>query len=733
VTRIIIYKRKAFTAVFLNLKGGQMNIILVFYLAAQPVKSVEVKTVALGPVIDGVIEELWSQADSACNFIQVSPYEMESPAEKTVVYVLQDADNLYFAFKCYAEKYRAVSNLTREEDNVAVGIDPFGTQTTGYYFLVNASGIRDDGWILDGGQTMDDSWDGVWYQTTKIYDSYYTVEIKIPFKSIRYKKGLKVWGLQFRRFIAGNREEDLWTEATMLESQLISNWGLLKGINPQTTGYYFEFYSEGYIRIDRSWHETSQGYKDSLKTKPSVSLSAKWDITPQTTFNATVYPDFAQIESDPYTLNLGRYPTYLDEKRPFFLEGKDIFRMSTFGEGKGFFTPLEIFYSRKLGKSMDGDAVPIIAGAKLTNKTETWNIGGLAVYTDKFEEDSLIEQRRGYGVIRLRRRISESSDIGMLLDGTAVDEDDYNVALGVDGVVRKGINQFIIQTAVSERNQKRGWAVSSGFFGLLGGDYLTISGITVVNDSFDVGDIGFVPWAGQKQLIFLCGPFKQYKTGPLANLYFAPGFFLTQEPGSNDWSKVALLEINPNTRNQWGCDLSLYLGPYYEADTNFLHRGFNLSVWGNLFQQHINFGCEYSYSYNYRRDWLAYHGSNWFSYNYSLFQQLSVGLSGNVWMEWDTHNALTALTPRLRPNVLIRFNPDMKLTFFTELVMTTPGTSFEEAELVSVRSGALFSWNYLPKSWLYIALNDYHLQDSAGDLQPQYQVWAIKAKHLFYF
>ena len=109
-------------------------------------------------------------------------------------------------------------------------------------------------------------------------------------------------------------------------------------------------YPEGYARLDRYWYDGS----DSIELKPSMSLNLKWDITPQTTLNATVYPDYAQIESDPFSLNLGRYPTYFDERRPFFLEGKDVFRMSDFGEGKGFFNALEIFYSRKVGRSSFG-------------------------------------------------------------------------------------------------------------------------------------------------------------------------------------------------------------------------------------------------------------------------------------------------------------------------------------------------------------------------------------------
>lgn len=706
-----------------------MHILLVLLLMGNIDKSVIVHHTEIAPEIDGIIEETWLSADSAYDFVQSWPYENEKPSENTVVYVLQDKDNLYFAFRCSTVTHKAVAHLTKEEDWVAVGIDPFGSKTTAYYFLINLSGIYDDGWILDDGRSKDDSWDGVWYYAIGFYEDHYVVEMKIPFKTIRYKKGLEEWGIQFQRYITDNREDDFWIPVSQVEEDLVSAWRPLVGVKPHGQGYYFELYPEGYARFDRYWY----GDEDSLDFKPSMSLSMKWDITSQTTFSATVFPDFAQIESDPFTLNLGRYPTYLDEKRPFFLEGKDIFRMSDFGEGRGFFDPLEIFYSRRVGKSMNGDVVPIISGMKVTNKSKDWDIGLLGAYTDNYEiDDSIIEPNKGYGVFRAKRRILGNSSIGILMSGTYADEDDYNLALGFDGVYRKGFNQFIIQSALSDNRDKLGWAVSSGFFGLLG-DFLTISALEVVHDSFDVNDIGFVPWSGQKEFLFLSGPFKQYPKGFLSSLFLAPGFLLIQEPGSDDWSTIGMFEINPNTRNDWGCDLSFYYGKYYEADTNYLYKSVDLSVWGNLFRQYINFGNSYSYTYNYRRGYLAYQGSNRLSYNYAVEEHISLGFSSNLWIEWDTMNAIIAMTPLFRPNIMIRFNATTNLSLFSEFVMSTPSTDINETELTTMRTGMLFSWNFMPKSWLYIALNDFRAQDIVGNLKPSYQIGAIKAKYLLYF
>lgn len=145
-----------------------------------PSKSVEVRFTQVAPRIDGVIEEVWQNADSACDFIQFQPYENQQASEKTVVYVLQDRENLYVAFRCSAQKHKPTACLTADEDFVSLALDPFGSKTTAYYFTVFASGIYVDGWILDDGRNEDDSWDGVWFRGVGVHEDRLDVEMKIP-------------------------------------------------------------------------------------------------------------------------------------------------------------------------------------------------------------------------------------------------------------------------------------------------------------------------------------------------------------------------------------------------------------------------------------------------------------------------------------------------------------------------------------------------------------------------
>jgi len=716
-----------------------MQYLLVLSLIFAERKSVEVRHTEVAPDIDGFIEETWMAADSAYDFVQFMPYEKTAPSERTVVYLLQDDDNLYIAFRCYADSIKPIACLTADEDDIKMTIDTFGSKNSAYYFQIFGSGIYYDGWLLDDGRTFDDSWEGVWYKALRLYDDRWEIEIKIPFKSIRYKKDLNEWGIEFARYMAQNRETSIWNEYHQKEDIQISNHGTLKGINPRATGYYFELYPEAYLRIDRQYYD---GDSVETNTKPSASLNLKWDVTPQATINATVLPDFAQIESDPFSLNLSRYPTYLDERRPFFLEGQEIFRMADFGD-MGFFDPLEIFYSRRIGKSVNDDAVPILGGLKVTNKSRTWNFGILGAYTDSYLDTvlhNIDEPHRWYSVVRSKHAVLENSHVGALFSGMAIDKDDYNYAFGLDGVYRHGPNQLVVQSAVSSKkdslHDKLGWAFDAGYFGFVK-DFIVFTSARVVQDSFDVSHIGFVPWVGEKRFMLATGPYRQYQKGMVRNFFIAPGVVAIQEPGVSDWSFIGMTEFNLQFRNDWGFDIGINVGQHYEApiDTviSYTSRSFNASFWGRLFNQQFNSGCNYSYGWNYSRGYLGYQGENRLTYNYSIIPQIRLGLASYLWIEWNPDNQVEAIWPIFRPSIDFAFNANINLRIFDEIVTQTPGTDFGELEYLWNRIGVLFSWNFMPKSWIYVALNDHRVQDEFGDLQPLYQIGAIKAKYLIYF
>ncbi len=714
-----------------------------------PAKVLTVRHTDVAPRIDGVIEELWQSADSATGFVQHQPYEKADPTERTVVYQLQDEENLYVAFRCHSLKNPPTANFTKDEDYVSIGFDPFGSRNSGYLFQVFGSGLFWDGLILDDGRESDLTWEGVWDRAVKTYPDRMEVEMKIPFKTIRYKDGLSEWGLQFRRHIAINYEDDYWTEVSQKDDDLVSRWGTAHGLAARSHGYYFELYPEGYVRYDDYRGEKA-------KAKPKGSLNLKWDLTSQTTLNATAYPDFAQIESDPFSVNLSRYPTYLAEQRPFFVEGREVFRFSGFSNS-GFFQPLNLFYSRRVGRSVDGEAVPIIGGAKLTHKAADWNVGALGAYTDSYRDDAegIHEPHRSFGVFRARRRVFGNSDIGLLASGVTASRNDpqnlsgrrdYNYAVGAEAALRRGPSQMLLQGGRSDRNGKQGWAVSSGYRGFIG-NFLTMGTYEAVGDSFDVGDIGYVPWAGRQRVSLITGPFWTFRQGAVRNLYTAAGILRMREPGSSRWATLGSFSLNPNLRSNWGCNLEGTFGRNYEFDdvrgayAGYGYKEISYNLWGFLLGNNLNAGCDYSYSYNYARHYLAWQGSNFLSFSYSFASPVSTTLSSNLWVEWDPDKSVVAMTPRFRPRVDYRITAYMTLSVFDEMVGYTGKARLGKSRLQSNRLGLLYTWNFAPKSWIYVAVNDYSALEPTErpggtvteEMKRQYAIGAVKLKYLLYF
>ena len=700
-----------------------MHLILVLLVAAVPAKTLSVSRAATPPRIDGRVDEVWQAADSIDDFVQSWPDEGAAPTERTVVRVLQDDGNLYVLFRCYAARHRPVGQLYGMEEEATVFIDPMESKSGGYFFKVYGSGLWRQGLVLDDGNNQDWSWDCVWDGASRLAADEFTVEMKIPYKSIRYKQGAAEWGINFHRFIATNQENDFWISLPEREGgNLVSNFGRLQGIEPRAQGYYFELFPEGFVRLD-------QGAVGDAEIKPRASLNFKWDPTPQTTVNATALPDFAQIESDPYSFNISRYPTYLPEQRPFFVEGRELFRMSG---ANGAFNPLNIFYSRRIGKAVAGEPVPIISGLKLTTRTGSSSFGALGAVTDQLADSTgVYEPRRGFAVLSGKTRLLDASNLGLLFSGTMARADNYNYALGGDWSYRSGGSQAIVQAAFSDRNGTPGWALSSGCFSPIGRAVMTGT-VEVISDSFSVEDIGYVPWAGRTRVEFGAGPYITPRQGALRRMTIVPGLVFDQEPGTDEPSYGTELSVESNFRNGWGGEVSGFAGHAAEADTAYFGRSASAVVWGSSLKDNVNFGGAYDYSYNYTRGFVAANYSDWVGYTYYLAGRVAVMLSANNWWECDPQGDVVAVTSVARPKVDFRINSRIAFNVYDEIVVQTPGTRVVETKPVTNRVGCLFSWNFLPKSWLFVAFNDYRV-DSGEGLTLASRVGAVKLRYLFYF
>jgi hypothetical protein len=692
-------------------------------------KSVELRYTDVAPQLDGVIEDLWLQADSAYDFTQYRPNDGVPANEPTVVYFLADDENLYIAFKCYTPGRKPYASYKGLEDHIWFYLDTFNSKSRAYMFAVCLSGHYDDGLMLENGKLQDTSWDYVWFFHIGEYKNGYVIEVRIPFKSIRYKKDLTEWGLQIRRWHIKDYAVTHWTDVRQEDGLQISQSGTLKNVHPKAQGYYVELYPEGFLRYDERG--------DSTEWTPSLSFNFKWDPTSQMTLNGTVNPDFAHIESDPYTFNLSRYPVRLEERRPFFVEGHDVFRMSHLG--MGFFNSLDIFYSRRVGEPLPQPwvgSIPILGGLKLINKSTDWNFGVLGAYTGEFTDSipGLTAEipNRSFGVARVNRAILDNSDIGMMFSGTMIDRDNYNYAIGLDGALRSGPSQFILQSAISDKNGMRGYAISSGGIHR-SSNFIAVGSFLKVDSSFYVEDMGYVPWQGVTDLYLAAGPARYPETGPLLRMYLEPGIVITKYPESDEWSKFVSLFFEPDFRNMWGFNIYSQIGQMFEVDTNYFYRDLDVSVWSGLRPSYnLNFGFNYAHRYNYYRQWIASQLWIWHWMSFVPVSQLSLITYGDFVMEWDPYGELHAITPIWTPRIEYQINADMDISLYSEFVFLTEGGDLSTAEIYSNRIGFLFSWNFSPKSWLYIAFNDLR-RDAGEGLELVERIGAVKVKYLIYF
>ncbi|MDW3228748.1 MAG: carbohydrate binding family 9 domain-containing protein [Acidobacteriota bacterium] len=346
------------------------------------------------PHLDGVLSEpAWVNAVPFSEFRMVEPIPGAEPSEKTDLKVLYDDSALYIAIYCYDSEPGkiAVNSLAHDQtgtsggswgmghqststsdDVVRVLIDPFLDKRTAYVFYVNPKGARSEGLVSGGSASLD--WDGIWEARAKILPDGWSVEIKIPFKSISFKKELPAWGLNVERYIA-RKQETIRLSGISRDANFN---------NPMTAAEL-----EGISDIKQGLGVTIRPY--GLVTTQNERLGENkyiWDgqggvdiyknITPNLVAAFTYNTDFAETEVDERRINLTRFPLFFPEKRMFFLEGSDIFEFSSSVS----FRP---FFSRKIGL-YQGQQVPINFGAKLYGKVGKFNLAMLDMETESFAE-----------------------------------------------------------------------------------------------------------------------------------------------------------------------------------------------------------------------------------------------------------------------------------------------------------------------------------------------------------
>jgi hypothetical protein len=387
--------------------------------------------------IDGRLDEAaWAAATPVTTFTQVTPDEGQPASERTEVRILFDADALYIGARMY-DRSPVTTRLGRRDawlptDWLTVILDADHDHRTAFGFEVNPSGVRRD---QTRGSREDDSWDPVWDVATTQDAEGWTAEMRIPFSQLRFNPATEqVWGIQLERTLARRGEFAVFSFTPSRHPGGIQRYAHLHGLRELRTGRRTEILPYVVARgesVDRSGNP----FRDDRSAGLSGGVDVKYRLTSDLTLDATLNPDFGQVEVDPASVNLSAIETFFQERRPFFVEGSDIFN---FGSGGG----NNVFYSRRIGRSPQlgrsepgdaRDAARILGAVKLSGRTAGgWSVGFLDAVTERVTGRYLVAQGdtltttaepfTNYMVARVRRdsRAGQTVVGGML---TAVNRD----------------------------------------------------------------------------------------------------------------------------------------------------------------------------------------------------------------------------------------------------------------------------------------------------------------------
>jgi hypothetical protein len=398
------------------------------------------------PTLNGRLDDAaWATAPPSDTFTQKFPRQGEAPSEHTTIRVLYDDDALYVGFDCEQENAAIVSRLTRrdrpiEADWVSFAVDSRMDGTTAFDFSVNVAGVLSDA-IRFNDTDFSLDWDDNWDARTARTDKGWSAEFRIPLRILRFgNKPLQTWGFQARRHISMTQEDNLWAFIPRDQAREVSAYGKLTDLRGMRPNHGIELrpYVSGKItRTDESPELLDSG----TVLGAAAGLDLKWHPTQELTLDVSVNPDFAQVEADQVILNLTpKYELLLPERRPFFLEGQDIFT-----------TPLQLFYTRRIGRvapspSLQTDAphdekltalptpATIYGASKLIGRVAQGISVGIVntlaarnnvvvADVDRFRKTRLAEPLTGFNVFRVKRDVGNNGHIGLLATSTIRAED----------------------------------------------------------------------------------------------------------------------------------------------------------------------------------------------------------------------------------------------------------------------------------------------------------------------
>jgi len=383
------------------------------------------------PKVDGRLNDAcWDEGTWAGDFVQQRPVEGATPSQKTEIKILYDEHNIYVAIRAYDNEPNKIDRQMGRRDMftgdvVGICFDSYHDFRTGFEFNLTAGGSKVD--LLLTNQGVDISWDAVWYGKTAIEDSAWTAEMQIPLSQLRYSsENEQIWGLHAWRWINRNQEECQWNLIPRDSPGPVYDFGELHGIRDIPKSRRIEFLPYSVARLHHAQQTQGDPFADASQKDFSAGLDGKIGVTSDFTMDFTILPDFGQVEADPSVLNLSAYETYFEEKRPFFLEGRNIYQFSTSGQ--------QLVYTRRIGHAPsitpelnEGEYIhspqytKILGALKLTGKNSRGLSLGLieSVTSEEYahisngitQRKELVEPYTNYFVARVEKDMNNANTV----------------------------------------------------------------------------------------------------------------------------------------------------------------------------------------------------------------------------------------------------------------------------------------------------------------------------------
>ena len=690
------------------------------------------------PTIDGLLdEEVWKNKPEGKEFVQFFPTDSLQALQPTSFQVLYTKTTLYVAFKAYYDNDQVVvSSLKRDfsaltNDNVSLLFDTFNDGTNAFFFGVTPYGVQREGLVSEGGSNFNNTWDIKWKAEAKRFEDYYTVEIAIPFSSLKFMEGSTSWRFRPYRWNLQNNEQSTWVRVP--QNQLLSSLAFMgelnfeKPLGKSRTPFAIIPYSNTGVEKSFSSDKSSTSFNAGADAKIAVSDGLNLDIT--------LNPDFSNVEVDDIFTNLTRFELRLPEKRQFFIDNNDLFDSfgNTFNGPRPFFSRRIGLAQNKTGTLIQND---IVAGARLSGKiNENWRLGAFNIQTAEDRENGISAYNNL--MTSVQKKVGKRSNVSIfLVNKQATGEADYheenetfNRVIGADYNLASADNVFRGRFYVHKSFQpgdSDGNISSQAVFFYNPREWLIVTDITYVDKDFRA-DLGFVP----RNDVIRLGKAVQRIVYPRKTMF--------------NTHRVMLLLLNDHKPSEDYIKTDHSYSIRYEAELRNLAQG-DVFISKNF--TYLNFPFDPSRKkgaiplpaqtgYNYNQVQLGYQSNNTKLFTYGTNMTLGQFFNGHI-------SSLSAdINYRLQPKANIGLNvrydgirlpkpyssADL-LLLSTRIEVTFSKKLFWNA-LIQYRSqsnnlgiNSRLQWRFAPLSDLYLVYNDNYI--TADNIQPNFRSLNLK-------